>query len=120
MVDDTEDHLLVCKIVLELRGFHVLTLPGMATMEDLFETGYSFRPGLIFTDYEMPCLSGEKVIRMIKATPRYHDIPIIYFSAMSNLQQLADEAGANDWLFKPFKTEELVAMANRHLKRVML
>jgi CheY-like chemotaxis protein len=115
MVDDAEDHLLVCKIVLELRGYEVLTLPGIVTMEDLFETVYTLRPDLIFTDYEKPGVSGEKVIRMTKSVPRFHDIPVIFFSAMLNLEEMAHDAGANDWLCKPFKTEQLLAMVNRHL-----
>ena len=115
MVDDQEDHLLICKIVLELRGYEVLTFPGIGTMDYLFETVYSFRPDLIFTNHEMPGISGEKVIRMMKAIPRFHDIPIIYFSAMLNVEAMAHDSGANDWLSKPFQMEKLLAMVNRYV-----
>ncbi|HVS98393.1 MAG TPA: response regulator [Puia sp.] len=108
LVDDNADHRLVCKLVLERRGYEVLTLKDN---DDLLAKIRSFQPGLIFMDHDVPGITGMEAIRLIKADQGSRHIPVIFFSGNADIQQLAAEAGADDWLSKPFKVDQLVQIA---------
>ena len=110
VVDDNADHLLVSKWILERRGYDVLTL---IDCEELIDRIRLFRPGLIFMDHEMPVMSGLEATRLIKSDADCKAIPVVYFSAREDIQDLAAEAGADDWLSKPFTLDGLVRKAGK-------
>ena len=64
IVDDDVDHLLVSKLILERRGYDVLTL---VDCEELVDRIKVFKPGLIFMDHNMPAMTGMEATRMIKS-----------------------------------------------------
>lgn len=111
-VDDDPDLLRMTKLVLERRGFMVLTLKGAA---DILGAVRQFIPDLIFIDHRMPDVMGTEATRSLKADPEYRHIPVIYFTDEASIRALAEEAGADDWLPKPFKIEELMGMVNKYL-----
>jgi len=113
VIDDAEDHLLICKLVLEHRGYEVLTLPGVESMEQLFESVYSFQPDVIFTDHDMPGINGEDIVRMLKQVPQFSDIPIIYLSGNEKIDQLTEQSGADDFVPKPLKIPEFLSVLTR-------
>jgi CheY-like chemotaxis protein len=114
VIDGAEDHLLICRLILEHRGFNVLPMQGIDTLDELFETIYSFRPDVIFTDQQMPGIDGEQIIRLLKKAPRFKNIPIIYISAAKRLEKLACSAGADGYLAKPFKVNELLNILTKY------
>ena len=59
-------------------------------------------PDLILMDNWLPDMSGIEATKLLKANPQLKDIPVIYFSANSNISELANQAGADDFLAKPF------------------
>jgi two-component system chemotaxis response regulator CheY len=69
---------------------------------------------LIITDINMPKLDGYGVIRAIRGDPAYNDTPILVLSteAEQASKNVANEAGANGWIVKPFDPDGLVKLVS--------
>lgn len=76
---------------------------------------YHDRPDLILIDIEMPVMNGIDAIRKIKGNTLIKSIPIIVMSSTKQFQE-AFEAGANDFLVKPFNQYELLMRVQFNLK----
>lgn len=109
LVDDDYDHLLVCSIILQKKGYKVSTLPGCEKMEELLETVRIFRPDLIFMDHEMRGMCGLDLIKTLKSSTEFARIPVIYFTGRDDIETLAKQAGADGYLKKPFEISNLIA-----------
>ena len=64
-------------------------------------------------DNWIPDDGGVTATQKLKGTKALQHIPIIYFSANSDIQSLASQAGAETFLAKPFDLEELEQVINR-------
>ena len=109
MVDDDEDHLLLCKLSLQKQGFEVMTL---SVCDHLLEKTIVFSPDLIFMDHQMRDISGVQATKMIKENPSTSHIQVIYFSSCDDIVKAANEAGANAFLRKPFELESMLKLIN--------
>jgi pilus assembly protein CpaE len=71
----------------------------------------TLNPDVVITDVRMPDLTGYEVAQRLRRDPRYSNIPIIFLTGQADLDDKlkAFEAGADDYLSKPFQPEELVA-----------
>jgi signal transduction histidine kinase len=77
------------------------------------ERARSLRPDLIISDIMMPSVSGEQVLAALQADPELRDTPVILLTARADpaLRVQMLQAGARDYLVKPFSTAELTARA---------
>jgi len=73
---------------------------------------------MLITDLNMPNLDGIELIRRVRALPNYKYIPIVMVTTESeeSKKQLGRAAGATAWIVKPFRGEQLVALARRFMK----
>ncbi|WP_134090301.1 PleD family two-component system response regulator [Olivibacter sp. XZL3] len=108
ILDDDEDILYFCSVVFENLDFEVVSSPHS---KDIIEQVEQAQPDIILIDNWIPGLGGVKATQTLKSTPNLSDIPIILFSANSNLPALAEEAGADSFLKKPFDLDELESLA---------
>jgi two-component system chemotaxis response regulator CheY len=69
---------------------------------------------VIITDINMPKLDGYGVIRAVRSDPAYDETPILVLSteAEQGSKDIANEAGANGWIVKPFDPEGLIKLIN--------
>ena len=104
ILDDDLDILQICAIVLKKKGFEVHTL---STSNQVVEQVKAFQPDVILMDNWIPGPGGIEATRTLKLDSTTHDIPVIFFSANSNVTQLAEEAKADYFLQKPFDISEL-------------
>jgi CheY-like chemotaxis protein len=104
ILDDDPDILQICSIVLKKKGFDVSTLNTSNQVVDQVRT---YQPDVILMDNWIPGPGGIEATRALKLSPETHDIPVIFFSANSNVTQLAREAQADYFLQKPFDITEL-------------
>lgn len=110
LADDDAGILDAVGMMLELEGFDVTTtLDG----NEIFSTG--FTPDLYILDIWMSGSDGRDLCKKLKATPATHHIPVMLISASNDLQRSASDAGADDFLPKPFDMELLVTKINRLL-----
>jgi CheY-like chemotaxis protein len=104
ILDDDIDILQICSIVLKKKGFDVQTL---SNSNQVVNQVRSYQPDVILMDNWIPGPGGIEATRLIKLDPDTQDIPVIFFSANSNVTQLAREAHADYFLQKPFDITEL-------------
>lgn len=72
---------------------------------------------MVVTDLNMPNMNGLEFIRALRQLAPYRGIPIVFLTTESddNLKQQAKAAGATGWITKPFKQEQLLAVAKKLL-----
>jgi CheY-like chemotaxis protein len=104
ILDDDIDILQICTIVLKKKGFDVQTLNNSSQVVSQVRT---YQPDVILMDNWIPGPGGIEATRLLKLDPDTQDIPVIFFSANSNVTQLAREARADYFLQKPFDITEL-------------
>jgi two-component system alkaline phosphatase synthesis response regulator PhoP len=107
ILDDDMDILQICSIVLKKKGFEVSTLNNSHHVVDHVR---NYQPDVILMDNWIPGPGGIEATKELKNTPDLHGIPVIFFSANSNVTQLAREAQADYFLQKPFDITELEAI----------
>lgn len=76
----------------------------------------SQRPDLILLDIWMPVISGDQILRELKADPVTSAIPVLMYSASTEGQAIAAASGANSFLSKPFDINELLERVEMLLK----
>lgn len=116
VVDDDSAVNELIKINLELAGYSVITAYDG-------NRGYALakqeHPELIVLDVMMPETDGYTVAKRIRENPEIKDTPIIMLTALNMLQDKAKgfDIGVDDYLVKPFETEELLMRIKALLKR---
>ena len=116
VVDDESDVTELLEYKLEQEGYRVATLNDpLACIAKVRE----FEPELVLLDIMMPELSGIQLCRIIRADPITKDIPIIFLSARGEVEDRIKglEAGAEDYISKPFNTNELLLRISKMLRR---
>ncbi|WP_312338179.1 response regulator [Sphingobacterium sp.] len=111
--DDDINILEVCSIVLEHEGYNVETNDNTRNVIECVE---AIHPDLILMDNWIPTLGGVHATKLLKAHPDYNEIPIVLLSANYNLEKLAQEAGADNYLAKPFDLIDLEDMVKKMLQ----
>lgn len=105
--DDDTDILEIIHLVLTEQNWDVITRPNC---HNILEVLAEHNPDVILMDNWIPETGGVAATRLIKSDARFAHIPVIYFSANDDVAKLAEEAGADRWLAKPFDLEELEAV----------
>jgi PAS domain S-box-containing protein len=79
-------------------------------------------PDLVLTDVMMPELDGFELLRQLRTDPQTQELPIILLSARAGEESCIEglEAGADDYLIKPFSARELLARVEANLKLAQL
>ncbi len=115
LVDD-EPH--IVKMVgkrLEVEGFELLTATDG---EEGLAKAQAEHPDLIILDLMLPKMNGYEVCTLLKQNTRCHAIPIVLFTAkvQEKDERLGMECGANAYIRKPFRSQELVETIRELLK----
>ncbi|RYZ94970.1 MAG: response regulator [Sphingobacteriaceae bacterium] len=113
LFDDDEDILSICTYILEEQGWEVYTF---GDCNDIVEKVADIMPDVILMDNWIPDAGGIKATQELKASDNLKSIPVIYFSANSDIQLLAETAGAESYLAKPFDLEDLENRINEVIR----
>jgi CheY-like chemotaxis protein len=108
--DDEEDILTICSYILTELGWSVYTFTDC---DHILDKLADIRPLVILMDNWIPNDGGIVATRTLKSAARFRDIPVIYFSANSDIASLAELAGADAYLAKPFELDELSGIIER-------
>ena len=116
--EDDESVLKVTRARLEHEGYTVIeAIDGEAVLQRAADEAVQ----VILLDVWLPKRNGYEVCRILKRQPATRHIPVIIFTASeSQMQKLADrciEAGALDWIKKPFRTTELLEKIRRAMNQ---
>lgn len=116
VVEDDLSMLAGVKEMLQFAGYEVITAEdGLAGLRALQQT----RPDLIISDIMMPGMDGYEFLRKVRENPKWLDIPIIFLTAKGEKAdiRLGKQLGVDDYLTKPFDTEDLLVAVEAKLKR---
>jgi DNA-binding NtrC family response regulator len=102
--DDDEDILSICAYILGEQGWDVRTFTDC---KEIIPRLDEIRPAVILMDNWIPDEGGVASTQLIKTSEALCHIPVIYFSANSDIALLAEQAGASAYLAKPFDLDEL-------------
>jgi DNA-binding response OmpR family regulator len=115
VIDDLPENVFILQDRLLQEGYEVITAYGG---NDGMEKAYSTRPDLILLDVMMPDMSGFDVCKTLINDEQTKHIPIILVTAKSGPEDIKEglEAGAFDYVKKPFNRVELMARVKSALK----
>ncbi|MBF2079286.1 MAG: response regulator transcription factor [Synechococcales cyanobacterium T60_A2020_003] len=114
VVEDEEKLARFVELELTYEGYQVTVandgLTGLTTARDI-------NPDLVILDWLMPGLTGLEVCRRLRATG--NKVPVILLTAKDDVSDRVAglDAGADDYVVKPFSIEELLARVRAHLRR---
>lgn len=116
VVDDEVAILDMIRFALEQEGFEVQTATGAY---DALLYVNDDRPNIILMDWMMPGISGIELTRRLRKDSNTEEIPIIMLTARVTEDDKVSglEAGADDYLVKPFSPRELLARIKAVLRR---
>ena len=114
VVDDQPANLKVLLSFLKAHHFDVRIAENGERALSVLEND---QPDLILLDIMMPEMNGFEACRAIKANQHTADIPIIFITALSNLEDKIEgfAAGGVDYIIKPFEQTEVLARINTHI-----
>jgi len=114
-VDDDEHVSYLLDFLLERNGFTVIKANDGREFLDIFDIGLA--PDLVILDIMLPYVDGFELIKKIRNHPSWKNTPILVLSGRESEKDIAHglDAGANDYITKPFQPMELIARIKRLL-----
>jgi CRP/FNR family cyclic AMP-dependent transcriptional regulator len=119
LIEDNDDIRENTAEILELANYKVFTAEnGKAGVEQAMKS----KPDLIVCDIMMPVLDGYGVLFALHKNPEFQNIPFIFLTAKTERSDFRKgmEAGADDYITKPFDATELLTAVDSRLKKVDL
>jgi DNA-binding response OmpR family regulator len=113
VVEDSPTERQLIQRALEGLGFRVVTL---ADGSDIVRAVQRDKPGLILLDVVLPGANGFQLCRQLKTTPETKDVRVVLLTskAQESDRFWGMKQGADEYLTKPFKNDDLAAAVRRH------
>ncbi len=115
VVDDDNLTVEILKFYLEREGYGVERAKDGREFQEMLATMPP--PKLILLDIIMPYVDGFQLIKEIREKPEWSEVPVLMLTSKENEEDIirALDAGANDYIKKPFQPNELMARLRRFL-----
>lgn len=115
IVEDSEHVAYLLEYMLAREGFDVLVANNGRDAADCIASEPA--RDIVLLDVMLPYKDGFEIVREIRSSERWRETPVIMLSARSMEEDVvrALEAGANDYVTKPYNPRELLARIKRHL-----
>jgi DNA-binding response OmpR family regulator len=116
IAEDEPDIRELVTFMLRFAGYEVV---AAANGEDAVRTASREIPDLVLMDVRMPRMTGYDACRLMKANPRLRDVPVVFLSAKGQETEIQSglDAGAEEYLLKPFSPAELTSRVRGILSR---
>ncbi len=116
LMEDEEDVVMILHFFLEREGFAVTVARDGREAEKMIREAAP--PEIVIMDVMLPYVDGFQLIAQLRGAVGWRDVPVLMLTAKSEERDIVRglNAGANDYLAKPFKTKELLARIRRLLK----
>jgi len=119
LVDDKVENIAILVDMLKPLGLELFVA---LNAEEVFNSVESNSFDLILLDIVMPNIDGYEVCKRLKASSKHKDIPLIFISALSGVEDKIKgfSYGGDDYITKPLVQKELLARVKLHLQKGML
>lgn len=114
IIDDDEDISAMLYLLLRSREFEVAVV---TKSEDIFSTIKTYQPDIILLDVFLTGYDGRVICKQLKFHPDSKHIPVIMVSGDDQILQTVEQYGADDFIQKPFDSEEVVKKINAQLSK---
>lgn len=116
IVEDDDQSVRLLRLILEREGLQVHEARDGRAAKTLIDTLPP--PAIVTLDVMLPHADGYELLARIRARPDWEAVPVVLLSARSQEKDVvrALESGANDYLVKPFRLDELRARVRRLVK----
>ncbi len=106
IAEDEPDIRELVAFMLRFAGYEVM---AASNGEEAVQAATHDIPDLVLMDVRMPRMTGYDACRIMKANPNLHDVPVVFLSAKGQEAEIQSglEAGAEEYLLKPFSPDEL-------------
>jgi two-component system phosphate regulon response regulator PhoB len=111
IIENDHDIRAIVEYILEQEGFDTLSIPEPQSLTEILQFG----PDLILIDEFINNRPGHRLCLKIKNEPLLTHIPVIVLSTANDIQLIANECKANDYISKPFDVHEMVGKVVRVL-----
>jgi DNA-binding response OmpR family regulator len=117
VVEDDDQIAHILRFILERDGYEVHLAPDGRTAQQLIDSMPP--PAIAIMGVMLPHIDGFQLLTRLRRTAGWQAVPVILLTALSQEKDIARglEAGANDYLIRPFKPEELRARIRRLTKK---
>ena len=110
MIDDDTSILSIFKLVFERAGYSISIFNNPSLiLQNNFE-----EPDIFIIDKQLGSADGADICHFLKTRKPERNTPVIIFSASTHIDKYAKDAGADDFLEKPFKSKDLLALVEKH------
>ena len=118
VVEDDEHISELLGFLLARQGYRVDRCADGRAAREIIVTSADV-PRMILLDVMLPYLDGFELVRLIRARDGWRDVPIVMLTAKTTESDIvrALDAGANDYIVKPFQPNELMARVRRYLRQ---
>jgi len=106
LLDDDKDICVMAKAILNFAGYKVESLSQPALLPQLLNT---FSPRMVLMDMLLSGTDGRDICRRLKNDPASSQVKIIMMSAHPDADKSCREAGADDFISKPFDMDQFIA-----------
>ncbi|HEX8061102.1 MAG TPA: ATP-binding protein [Cyclobacteriaceae bacterium] len=108
----------------DMRGYVKRLLSDQFTVvtakdgEEAYNKALDYRPDLLLSDIMMPKLDGFGLLKKVRSHPELRSMPVIFLSARAAEEAKVEglDAGADDYLVKPFSARELLVRVSNHIR----
>ncbi len=116
IAEDEPDIRELVAFMLRFAGYEVM---AASNGEEAVQAATHEVPDLVLMDVRMPRMTGYDACRIMKANPTLRDVPIVFLSAKGQEAEIQSglEAGAEEYLLKPFSPDELTNRVRTILSR---
>jgi len=115
IVDDTQIEIQIMATALSMKGYQTaVAMNGREALDNVEK----ILPDLILLDIMMPGMDGFEVCRTLKGSASTMDIPVIFLTVKDEIEDIVKgfDAGAVDYVTKPFNSAELLARVRTHVE----
>jgi DNA-binding response OmpR family regulator len=116
IVEDDEHISQVLRFMLERQGYQVVHMADGRAASQHVTTAEP--PALVLLDVMLPYVDGFEIVQLIRAQPAWREVPVLMLTAKNTERDTvrALDAGASDFIIKPFQPQELLARVRRYLR----
>jgi DNA-binding NtrC family response regulator len=109
--DDDVEILKICRLILASDDYEVQTVE---CCDNIIEDIEKIKPDIILMDLWMPKIGGEEAVNIIHANKKTAHIPIILFSAVTEIEKISKRVKATAILKKPFDIDSLTSIIRKY------